>query len=88
MALVTYGTRAGGLWLVSLVRETPLLGRILRHLGTSVLAALLVAGLREGDAGITIGAVAAFIVMRLTGNMLAAIGIAAGCAALTRLMTG
>lgn len=87
MALVTYGTRAGGLWLVSMVRETPRLARLLRHLGTSVLAALVIAGLHEGDAGIAVATVVAFVLMRLTGNMLAAIGAAALCAALTRLVT-
>lgn len=84
MAVVTYGTRIGGLWLVGLVEQTPSLTRVLQHLGTAVLTALVMAGFREGDAALRTAAVMAIVLMRVTGNMLAAIGGAAITAAVMR----
>ena len=86
MAVVTYGTRVGGLSLVSFVNHTPRLARLLQHLATGVLTALVVAGVREGGAAIAIAAVMAMILMRTSGRMLAAIGAAAATAALVRLL--
>jgi branched-subunit amino acid transport protein len=86
MALVTYGTRVGGLWLVSLAEQTPQLTRLLQHLGTGVLTALVVAGLLDGDAALRIGAVMAIVLMRVTGHMLTAIGGAAITAAFVRAL--
>lgn len=86
MALVTYGTRIGGLWIVDLARETPRLARLLHHLATAVLAALIIAAFRDGDAGIRLAAVVAIVLMRTTGQMLTAIGGAVITAALVRML--
>lgn len=84
MALVTYATRAGGLWIVSLASQTPRLARVLQHLATGVLTALVVAGLANSDAAIAVAVVGAIVLMRATGQLLAAIAGAAAIAALVR----
>jgi len=86
MALVTYLTRAGGLWIISLAETTPRLVRNLQHLATGVLTALVVDGVRNGDAAIMAAAIAAIVVMRTTGQMLIAIGVAAATAAAVRAL--
>lgn len=88
MALVTYATRAGGLWIVGMVSTTPRLSRILQNLATGVLTALVVSGLRQGEAAVYLSALAAIVLMHRTGNMLAAIAGAASTAALVRAMSG
>lgn len=84
MAVVTYFTRAGGLWIIGLAETTPRLVRNLQHLATGVLTALVIAGVRDGDAGIGAAAVAAIVLMRATGQILAAITGAALTAAIVR----
>ena len=84
MALVTYGTRIGGLWIVSFAQETPRLSRMLQHLATGVLTALVVSGLHEGDAALAVAMLVAIVLMRITGQFLTAIGGAALAAALVR----
>lgn len=86
MALVTYLTRAGGLWIIGLADATPRLVRNLQHLATGVLTALVVTGVRDGDAGIAAASVAAIILMRATGQILVAITAAAITAAGVRLL--
>lgn len=86
MALVTYFTRVGGLWIVSFAKETPRLSRVLQHLATGVLTALVVSGVREADVAIAVGAVGAVLLMRMTGHFLAAIGGAALIAAMIRAL--
>jgi uncharacterized membrane protein len=84
MAVVTYLTRVGGLWIIGLTTTTPRLVRNLQHLATGVLTALVVSGIREGDAGVGAAAVAAIVMMRATGQLLAAIAAAAVTAAIVR----
>lgn len=86
MALVTYLTRAGGLWIIGLADATPRLIRNLQHLATGVLTALVVAGVRDGDAGIAVASLAAIVLMRATGKILVAITAAAITAAVVRLL--
>lgn len=86
MALATYVTRAGGLLIVGLAQKTVRLSRLLQHLATGVLTALVVSGLREGDAAIAVAALAAVILMRATGQFLVAIGGAALTAAAVRML--
>ena len=52
MSIVTYLTRVGGMGIIGLVQTTPRLARNLQHLATGVLTALVVAGVRDGDAAI------------------------------------
>jgi uncharacterized membrane protein len=87
MALVTYFTRVGGLWIVGFAKETPRLSRVLQHLATGVLTALVVSGLHDGDAAIAVAAVTAIVLMRATGQLLTAIGAAALAAALVRALS-
>ena len=86
MAFVTYLTRAGGLWIIGFADATPRLIRNLQHLATGVLTALVVAGVRDGDAGIAVASVAAIVLMRATGKILVAITAAAITAAVVRLL--
>jgi branched-subunit amino acid transport protein len=86
MALVTYVTRAGGLFIVGFAQHTPGLARTLQHLATGVLTALVVSGLLESDAALMIAALAAMILMRVTGQSLVAIGGAALSAAAVRAL--
>jgi branched chain amino acid efflux pump len=86
MASVTYGTRVGGFLIVGIVRDPARLSRVLQHLVTGVLTALVVSGLRESDAAVAMAALAAVILMRISGQFLLAIGGAAATAALLRLL--
>lgn len=88
MALVTYFTRVGGLWIVGLAEQSPRLSRVLQHLATGVLTALVASGLREGDTAAAVAVVAAMMLMRATGQLLAAIGGAALAAAMVRALSG
>ena len=87
MAIVTYLTRVGGLWIIGLAETTPRLVRNLQHLATGVLTALVVSGIRDGDAAIGAAAIAAAVVMRATGQILGAIICAAITAALVRALS-
>lgn len=87
MSIVTYLTRVGGLGIIGLVRTTPRLVRNLEHLATGVLTALVVAGVRDGDVAIGAAAIVAIVIMRASGQMLAAIGAAALTAAIVRALT-
>lgn len=86
MSLVTYLTRVGGLGIVGLAQTTPRLERNLQHLATGVLTALVVAGVRDGDIALGAAAIAAIIIMRASGQLLAAIGAAAITAAVVRAL--
>lgn len=60
MAVVTYAARAGGLVIARVLPSTPFITAFLKHLGTSVIVALVVATLAKGDgpgfvaAGVTV----------------------------------
>lgn len=86
MAIVTYLTRAGGLWIIGLAQTTPRLVRNLQHLATGVLTALVLSDVRDGDLAIGMATLMAIVVMRTTGQMLAAIGSAALTAAIVRAL--
>jgi uncharacterized membrane protein len=86
MAVVSYLTRAGGLWIIGLTQTTPRLVRNLQHLATGVVTALVVAGIRDGDAAIGAAALTAIVVMKTTGQMLGAICGAALTAAAVRAL--
>lgn len=72
MALVTYATRAGGLWLMGRVRPTPRIEAWLRHLPGAILAALIApAALTSGPAEALASLVTVGVAAR-TGSMLGA----------------
>ncbi len=79
MALITYATRAGGVWLMGRIQPTPRLERWLESLPGAILAALVApAALAAGPAEALATALTALIAAR-TGNLLAALlgGVAA-----------
>jgi uncharacterized membrane protein len=86
MSIVTYLTRVGGLGIIGLVQTTPRLVRNLQHLATGVLTALVVAGVRDGDIALGVAAIAAIVMTRATGHLLAAITAAAVTAAIVRAL--
>ncbi len=79
MALITYATRAGGLWLIGRVQPTPRLERWLGHLPGAILATFVApAALAAGPAEAIAAALTALVAAR-SGNLLAAmlVGVAA-----------
>ena len=73
MALVTYATRAGGLWLMVHVPLSPRVEAFLRYLSGSVLVALIVpAAVQEGTAA-WVAIAAAVLVMLATRRTLLAL---------------
>jgi uncharacterized membrane protein len=85
MALVTYVTRAGGLVVARVLPATPFVTAFLKHLGTSVIVALVVATLAKGDGP---GFIAAAVTVALaaigwpTTALLAGMALAAAIRAL------
>lgn len=80
MALVTYATRAGGIWFMGFMPVTPRVEAFLRYLAGSVLVALLVPAVVRGGsvAYIAVGvSVAAMLVTRRTLLSMAAGVVAA-----------
>lgn len=72
MALVTYATRAGGLWLMGHVTPTPRVAAWLRQIPGAVLVAIIApTALAQGPAE-TVAAVATAVVAVRTGNLLLA----------------
>ena len=73
MALATYATRAGGLWLIGRVPPTPRVERWLRYIPGAVLVAIVVPdSLAIGFVGVP-AALAVGAVMMRTGNLVLAI---------------
>lgn len=73
MALITYATRAGGLWLMGRIQPTPRLERWLSSLPGAILAALVApAALAAGPAEALAATLTALIAAR-TGSLLAAL---------------
>jgi len=84
MALATYGTRIGGLLLMARVPQTPRLESFLRYLSSSVLVALVVGLILEGDAAAWIAVAIGAVVAAVTGRSLVALGVAVLVAAAVR----
>nr|WP_281063205.1 AzlD domain-containing protein [Ancylobacter gelatini] len=88
MALVTYGTRAGGIWLVGFMPMSPRLEAFLRYLAGSVLVALVVPATVRGGAAafVAVGVTLLAMVVVRRGLVAMALGILA--AALYRAFMG
>jgi len=70
MALVTYATRAGGLWLMGRISLSPRLQAGLRHIPAAVLTALIApTALAQGSAE-TVATIATILVAARTKNVL------------------
>lgn len=81
MAAVTYLTRAGGLVIARVLPSTPFVTAFLKHLGTSVIVALVTATLAKGDGPGVVATAAAITIAAISGRptvaMLAGMAIAA-----------
>jgi len=86
MALVTYGMRAGGFWLMAFVRLTPRLRRMFEALpGAVVAAAVLPLIVREGPVAALAIVVAGAVMLTTRKDLLAVLtgmAVAAGARAL------
>lgn len=88
MALVTYATRAGGLWLVGFMPMSPRMEAFLRYLAGSVLVALVVPATVRGGASAFVAVGAALVVVAVSRKALLAIAIGILAAALYRSQFG
>jgi uncharacterized membrane protein len=72
MALVTYATRAGGLWLMGRVPPSPRIERWLRQIPGAVLVSIVAPAVAFGGLVSVMGALGAILVAALTRNLLLA----------------
>jgi uncharacterized membrane protein len=70
MALVTYATRAAGLWLMRYVRPSPLIDAWIRHLPGAVLISIVAPAALTGGAASIAATVLAVLVAARTHNLL------------------
>ncbi len=85
MALVTYLTRAGGVFVMSRVPIGPKVERFINAMAGSVLVAVVTPMAAQGDWGARLALVATLVVMLATQKALAAITAGILAAALWRL---
>ena len=88
MALVTYLSRASGLWIMAFVPLSPRIERALKALSGSVLVALVVPAALAGDLGLQLGVAAAIAMVALGGPATAAMVLGVALAAGTRAVLG
>ena len=86
MSAATYLTRAGGFWLMHLVRVTKRVERLLRVLAGSVFVAIATGGAVKGDSASWVAIGAAMAAMVIGRNAVAAILAGVLAAALWRLV--
>lgn len=70
MALVTYATRAGGLWLMGRVKPSPRVERWLRHIPGAVLISIVAPIVAASDPAEFLAMLATVVVGARTGNIL------------------
>jgi uncharacterized membrane protein len=88
MALVTYATRAGGLWAMDHVPLTPRVASFLRHMASSVIVAIVVTTAWRGDWGMRAAIVVSVAVVVATGRSTLALAAGMLAAAGWRLVVG
>jgi uncharacterized membrane protein len=88
MGLVTFLTRAGGLWLMRFIPPTRKVERFLRHMASSVVIALLAGAAVRGDPAALAAIAVAGGTMVATGRSFLAIAAGMLAAALWRLAMG
>lgn len=76
MALATYATRAGGILLAERLPDGPRTQRLLTHLSTSIVAAILAPVLLHGDTALRLGVAAAAVVVLLSRQALIGMAVA------------
>ncbi len=79
MALVTYATRAAGLWLTERFEPPPFVAACLRHMPGAILVSLCAPMVLAGGLAAGLAAAATILVAARTGNVLlaTAVGVAA-----------
>lgn len=81
LAVVTMGTRVGGVWMMSYVRITPRVEVFLRYMSLSVLVSIVAPAAWSGGPHVWLGVATAALVMAATrstlGAMLAGTALAA-----------
>ena len=88
MALVTYATRIGGLWLLRLLPDSPRLQVWLRAIPGAVLVAIVAPTVLSGSPANLAAAAATVAIARLSGNTLLALIGGVACAAALRALGG
>jgi uncharacterized membrane protein len=88
MALITYATRAGGLWVMGYVPLSPRVESFLRHMASSVIVAIIVTQAWRGDWAMRAAIVVSVAVMLMFRNTTAALAAAMAAAAMWRAVAG
>lgn len=88
MALITYATRAGGLWLMDHVPVSPRVESFLRHMASSVIVAIIVTTAWRGDLAMRIAIAVSVGVMLAIRSSTAALAAGMVAAALFRAVAG
>jgi uncharacterized membrane protein len=88
MALVSYATRAGGLWLMSIVTPSPRVEAWLRSIPGAVLVALVAPTALTSSLAETLAALATVLVAVRTKNVLLAMVVGVGAVWVLRIITG
>lgn len=84
MAVLTFGTRIGGFWIMRFMRVTPALEAFLRYLSGSVLMAILAPAVLAGGTAAVVATGLAVLVAARTHNVLLAMAAGVSGAALLR----
>jgi uncharacterized membrane protein len=88
MAVITYATRAGGLWAMDHVPVSPRVESFLRHMASSVIVAIVVASAWRGDWGMRAAIPVSVAVLLATGRSTLALAAGMVAAAAWRAVTG
>src|SRR6266436_7580268 len=86
MALVTYLTRAGGLWLMSFVTPSPRVEAWLRQIPGAVLVAIVAPTVLASSLAETLAALASALVALRTKNVLVAMVVGVGAVWVLRMV--
>jgi len=86
MAVVTYATRASGLWLMTRMPSSPRFERWLRAVPGAILAALIAPAIVDGGGLAALAVLIAMIVVARTGSVLAATLLGVGAVVLVRFV--
>ncbi len=86
MALVTYATRAGGFWLMGLVRPSPRIEAWLRQIPGAVLVAIIAPTVLASSLAETLAALASALVALRTKNVLVAMVVGVGAVWVLRMV--
>jgi branched chain amino acid efflux pump len=84
MALATYATRAGGVWILSRFQPSPRFNAWLRHVPGAVLVAIIAPLVVNGGVPSAAAALATALIAARTNNLLLAIGGGVGLVWLLR----